>query len=66
LEGQVDLASAFRVMEEHKNEVGILDYSISQTRLEQVFVAFAEESQLIDTHGMSKAHTFFFMFVSYS
>ena len=36
-------SSIFRLLEEHKEELGIIDYSVSQTTLEQVFINFAKE-----------------------
>ncbi len=35
----------FRLLEENKEELGIIDYSVSQTTLEQVFINFAKEQE---------------------
>ncbi|KAF9163067.1 hypothetical protein DFQ26_002974 [Actinomortierella ambigua] len=37
------LAKMFRVFEQHRQELGIADYSVSQTTLAQVFIEFAKE-----------------------
>jgi energy-coupling factor transporter ATP-binding protein EcfA2 len=39
----VDLATAFSALESHKTELEIVDYSISQCTLEQVFLKFAKD-----------------------
>lgn len=40
----LDLPSLFASMEDARAELGVQDYSISQTTLEHVFVALAEVS----------------------
>jgi energy-coupling factor transporter ATP-binding protein EcfA2 len=42
---EVDLAAAFQLLEEHKAALRILDYSISQCTLEQVFLNFAKDQE---------------------
>lgn len=42
---EVDLAGAFSALEEHKAALSILDYSISQCTLEQVFLKFAKDQE---------------------
>lgn len=42
---EVDLAAAFSALEEHKVALHILDYSISQCTLEQVFLKFAKDQE---------------------
>ena len=39
----VNLSTFFQHMEENKNPLGILDYSICQGSLEQVFIKFASD-----------------------
>lgn len=41
----MDLECAFRVLETNKELLGIIDYSISQSTLEQVFIRFAKEQE---------------------
>jgi len=41
----IDLAFVFNALESNKNELGILDYSISQATLEQIFIRFAKEQE---------------------
>jgi len=41
--GDLSWSFIFRRLEEHKEELGIIDYSVSQTTLEQVFINFAKE-----------------------
>ena len=44
---EMDLAAFFPAMEDKKAELGVNDYSVSQTSLEQVFLRFAsKQSQL--------------------
>lgn len=45
LDGSVDLAVAFDLLESNKERLGILDYSISQATLEQVFIKFAKDQE---------------------
>ena len=40
---EVSLPSMFDALEKIKNELNVVDYSIAQTTLEQVFISFAEE-----------------------
>lgn len=42
---EVDLAQAFSALEAHKAALNILDYSISQCTLEQVFLKFAKDQE---------------------
>jgi ABC-type multidrug transport system ATPase subunit len=42
------LPRLFACIEEHRKEIGIETYSLSQTTLEQVFIGFAEKQNLID------------------
>eukprot|EP00823_Brevimastigomonas_motovehiculus_P003037 TRINITY_DN1824_c0_g1_i1.p1 TRINITY_DN1824_c0_g1~~TRINITY_DN1824_c0_g1_i1.p1 ORF type:complete len:444 (-),score=171.16 TRINITY_DN1824_c0_g1_i1:45-1184(-) len=39
------LADVFRVIEVHKEELGIREYSVSQTSLEQIFIDFAKQQE---------------------
>jgi hypothetical protein len=41
----MDLERAFRALEVNKTRLGIDDYSISQSTLEQVFIKFAKEQE---------------------
>jgi hypothetical protein len=41
-------ATVFREMEEHRDGLGIEDYSVSQTTLEQVFVNFAKDQTEVE------------------
>ena len=41
----IDLASAFGLMEQGKERCGIVDYSITQATLEQIFIRFAKEQE---------------------
>ena len=41
----VSWSSVFRFLEENKEYLGIVDYSVSQTTLEQVFINFAKEQE---------------------
>jgi ATP-binding cassette subfamily A (ABC1) protein 3 len=43
--GTIDLATAFRVIEENKEALNILDYSVSQATLEQIFVRLARDQE---------------------
>jgi ABC-type multidrug transport system ATPase subunit len=45
LDGAVDLAAAFSLLEASKDTHGVLDYSIAQATLEQVFISFAKEQE---------------------
>jgi hypothetical protein len=45
LDGAVDLAAAFALLEASKDSHGVLDYSIAQATLEQVFISFAKEQE---------------------
>jgi ABC-type multidrug transport system ATPase subunit len=45
LDGAVDLAAAFALLEASKDTHGVLDYSIAQATLEQVFISFAKEQE---------------------
>lgn len=38
----VELASIFELMEKHRERLGVLDFSVSQTTLEDIFLHFAE------------------------
>jgi ABC-type multidrug transport system ATPase subunit len=40
---ELSLASIFGTIEEHKGRLGINDYSVSQTTLEQIFIRFARD-----------------------
>ncbi len=40
-----DLSAAFSLLEANKESLGILDYSISQCTLEQIFLDFAKEQE---------------------
>ena len=42
---QLSWSFVFRLLEENKEELGIVDYSVSQTTLEQVFINFAKEQE---------------------
>ena len=42
---EVSWSSVFRLLEENKEDLGIVDYSVSQTTLEQVFINFAKEQE---------------------
>ena len=42
---QLAWASVFRLLEENKEDLCIVDYSVSQTTLEQVFINFAKEQE---------------------
>lgn len=48
----IDLESAFRALEENKESLGILNYSISQSSLEQVFIKFAREQEEEELRGL--------------
>ncbi|PWV12746.1 putative ABC transporter [Trypanosoma cruzi] len=39
------LSEAFGLLEAHRNEVGIADYTLSQTSIEQVFLRISEQAQ---------------------
>jgi ABC-type multidrug transport system ATPase subunit len=39
----VTLRSIFSIVEKHRAEMGIIDYSVGQTTLEQIFINFAKE-----------------------
>jgi ATP-binding cassette subfamily A (ABC1) protein 3 len=39
--GDMQLGAVFKLFEENKSQVGIAEYSISQTSLEQIFNQFA-------------------------
>jgi len=41
----VSWSFVFRLLEENKVQLGIIDYSVSQTTLEQVFINFAKEQE---------------------
>lgn len=41
----LDLATTFQAFEDHKKELRIFDYSVSQSSLEQVFIQFAREQE---------------------
>ena len=41
----LDLADAFAALEDNKTHLAILDYSISQSTLERIFVKFAAEQE---------------------
>jgi hypothetical protein len=59
LPGDVDLANAFDMLEKAKQESDILDYSLSQATLEQIFINFAKEQEEERGHvgGMSYSHS---------
>jgi len=40
----ISLASIFRILEGHKKKLGITDYSVSQSSLEQIFISMVRES----------------------
>ena len=42
---EVSWSSVFRLVEENKEDLGIVDYSVSQTTLEQVFINLAKEQE---------------------
>lgn len=46
LQGELTLASVFELVEANKTELGVLDYSVSQTSLEQVFLQIAEKYEV--------------------
>ena len=50
------LSQLFACIEEHRHEVGVETYSLSQTTLEQVFLGFAEKQNLVDQFLQNK-HT---------
>jgi len=39
------LVQVFELMEQNKKSLGIIDYSVSPTTLEQVFLQFAKQQQ---------------------
>ena len=41
----VDLAESFRSLEQMKEDGSILDYSVSQSTLEQIFINFAKDQE---------------------
>ncbi len=47
----LDLAGLFELLEGSRQELGLVDYSVSQTTLEQVFVALAREQGGPQLHG---------------
>lgn len=49
----IDLESAFRALEQNKEALGILNYSISQSSLEQVFIKFAKEQEEEELKGLA-------------
>eukprot|EP01063_Lacrimia_lanifica_P013285 TRINITY_DN1990_c0_g4_i1.p1 TRINITY_DN1990_c0_g4~~TRINITY_DN1990_c0_g4_i1.p1 ORF type:complete len:1977 (+),score=625.68 TRINITY_DN1990_c0_g4_i1:43-5973(+) len=53
------LSSVFRNIEEHRRELGVTDYSIAETSLEQVFIRISERAQRdeegIDVHALAAA-----------
>ena len=50
--GTARLGTLFATMERARAELGVLDYVISQTTLEQVFVRFAGEQQQQPEHAV--------------
>ena len=42
---EISWSKVFRLLEENKEDLGIIDYSVSQTTLEQVFIRFAKEQE---------------------
>jgi len=45
IEGTVNLADLFAALEQQKTNSGIVDYSCSQTSLEQIFLRYAREDE---------------------
>ena len=41
----IDLAFVFNSLDNNKSELGILEYSVSQATLEQIFIRFAKEQE---------------------
>jgi ATP-binding cassette subfamily A (ABC1) protein 3 len=41
-------ATVFREMERHRERLGVIDYSVSQTTLEQVFINFAKDQAEVE------------------
>jgi hypothetical protein len=41
----MDLALCFSLFERHKTRLGVLDYSVSQASLEQIFIQFASAQE---------------------
>ena len=50
-EGSFALGNFFGMMEEKKEACGILDYSVSQTTLDQVFSEFAKHQEVDERQG---------------
>ena len=48
----INLESAFRALEQNKEPLGILNYSMSQSSLEQVFIKFAREQEEEELRGL--------------
>ena len=43
--GPLDLSRVFRLLEENKSRLAIVNYSVSQDTLEQIFIQFAREQE---------------------
>ena len=43
--GDTELADVFELMEDNKELLGIDDYSLAQTSLEEIFIRFAQDDE---------------------
>ena len=43
--GDAELADVFELMENNRNDIGIDDYSLAQTSLEEIFIRFAQDDE---------------------
>jgi len=53
----VTWAGIFALLERHKHQIGIQDYSVSQTSLEQVFLSFAKAQRGEDESLSTEANS---------
>ena len=54
VQNDVKLSHMFGVLEDKRTELGIIDYSVSQTSLEQVFINFAKAQKTEDDAKKNK------------
>lgn len=55
--GEMSLAEIFSSLEDAKRDIGIEEYSFSQTTLEQVFLEFAKQQEFEDNHDRQDLET---------
>ncbi|RNF24658.1 ABC1 transporter [Trypanosoma conorhini] len=51
LPATASLSEAFSALETHGGEIGIADYAVSQTSIEQVFLRISEQAEIDETSG---------------